>query len=178
MIGHGGGWRWSRWVLSPFLPASGVSAVPVSGVTALTGIRDARKVKAGNRVLVNGATGGVGVYAIQIAKALRAEVTAVRGPGNVELAQELEADHVIDYGAAAGCANDLGSVDESAPAGGRERWAGTRPMKIEKLREALHERSERDGVDLIEVPNVKKTTLAQIYGATRKIDFLLIVERL
>ncbi len=73
------------------------AAVPVSGVTALRGIRDAGKVKAGDRVLINGATGGVGIYAIQIAKSLGAEVTAVCGPGNVELARALGADHVIDY---------------------------------------------------------------------------------
>lgn len=73
------------------------AAVPVSGATALRGIRDAGKATAGDRVLVNGATGGVGIYAIQIAKSLGAEVTAVCGPGNVELARELGADHVIDY---------------------------------------------------------------------------------
>ena len=73
------------------------AAVPVSGATALRGIRDAGKAKAGDRVLINGATGGVGIYAIQIAKSLGCEVTAVCGPGNVELARELGADHVIDY---------------------------------------------------------------------------------
>jgi NADPH:quinone reductase-like Zn-dependent oxidoreductase len=73
------------------------AAVPVSGVTALRGIRDAGKVTAGNRVLINGATGGVGIYAIQVAASLGAEVTAVCGPGNAELARELGAEHVIDY---------------------------------------------------------------------------------
>lgn len=73
------------------------AAVPVSGVTALRGIRDAGKVTAGARVLVNGATGGVGLYAIQIATSLGAEVTAVCGPGNIGLARQLGADHVIDY---------------------------------------------------------------------------------
>lgn len=73
------------------------AAVPVSGCTALRGIRDAGKVGTGYRVLINGASGGVGVYAIQIAKSLGAEVTAVCGPGNVGLARELGADHVIDY---------------------------------------------------------------------------------
>ena len=73
------------------------AAVPVSGVTALRGIRDAGNVKAGDRVLINGATGGVGIYAIQIAKHLGADVTAVCGPRNVELARKLGADHVIDY---------------------------------------------------------------------------------
>ena len=81
----------------PALSFAEAAAVPVSGVTALRGIRDAGKVKAGDRVLVNGATGGVGIYAVQIAKSLGAEVTAVCGPGNVELARELGADHVIDY---------------------------------------------------------------------------------
>ncbi len=73
------------------------AAVPVSGATALKGIRDVGKVEGGHRVLINGATGGVGIYAIQIAKALGAEVTAVCGPGNAQLARELGADHVIDY---------------------------------------------------------------------------------
>lgn len=73
------------------------AAVPVSGATALRGIRDAGKVKTGDKVLINGATGGVGIYAVQIAKALGAEVTAVCGPSNVGLAKELGADHVIDY---------------------------------------------------------------------------------
>jgi NADPH:quinone reductase-like Zn-dependent oxidoreductase len=73
------------------------AAIPVSGVTALRGIRDAGKVEAGDRVLVNGATGGVGIYAVQIAKSLGATVTAVCGPGNAALARELGADHVLDY---------------------------------------------------------------------------------
>lgn len=73
------------------------AAVPVSGVTALRGIRDAGKVKAGQNVLINGATGGVGMYAVQIAKALGAEVTGVCGPTNAELARSLGADHVLDY---------------------------------------------------------------------------------
>ena len=73
------------------------AALPVSGATALRGIRDAGKVNAGQKVLINGATGGVGVYAVQIAKALGAEVTGVCGPSNVDLLQSLGADHVVDY---------------------------------------------------------------------------------
>jgi NADPH:quinone reductase-like Zn-dependent oxidoreductase len=73
------------------------AAIPVSGATALRGIRDAGRTQQGQRVLVNGATGGVGVYAVQIAKALGAEVTAVCSAANADLAQSLGADYVIDY---------------------------------------------------------------------------------
>ena len=72
------------------------AAVPLAGNTALTGLR-AGDVQAGQRVLVNGASGGVGTFAVQIAKALGAEVTAVCGTRNVEQATALGADHVVDY---------------------------------------------------------------------------------
>jgi NADPH:quinone reductase-like Zn-dependent oxidoreductase len=73
------------------------AALPMAGVTALQAIRDKAKVKAGDKVLINGASGGVGTFMLQIAKALGAEVTAVVSTENLEIAKSIGADYVIDY---------------------------------------------------------------------------------
>ena len=73
------------------------AAMPIAGVTALQAVRDHGRVTAGDRVLVNGAGGGVGSMVVQIAKADGAEVTAVTGPRTIELVHSLGADRVIDY---------------------------------------------------------------------------------
>ncbi|HKI86266.1 MAG TPA: NAD(P)-dependent alcohol dehydrogenase [Thermoanaerobaculia bacterium] len=73
------------------------AAAPIAGLTALQALRDAGKVQAGETVLVNGASGGVGSFAVQIAKASGARVTAVCGGWNAELVRSLGADQVIDY---------------------------------------------------------------------------------
>ncbi|UQX04473.1 NAD(P)-dependent alcohol dehydrogenase [Streptomyces sp. RerS4] len=73
------------------------AVVAVSGLTALQGLREAGRVRAGQRVLVTGASGGVGTYAVQLAKAFGAEVTGLCGPAKADLVRSLGADHVVDY---------------------------------------------------------------------------------
>jgi NADPH:quinone reductase-like Zn-dependent oxidoreductase len=73
------------------------AAVPMAALTALQAIRNVGRVRAGHRVLVNGAAGGVGTYAVQIAAALGAEVTGVCSTGNLELVRSIGAAHVVDY---------------------------------------------------------------------------------
>jgi NADPH:quinone reductase-like Zn-dependent oxidoreductase len=99
------------------------AAIPAAGATALQALRDQGGLEAGQKVLVNGAAGGVGTFAVQIAKALGAEVTGVCSTRNLELVRSIGADHVVDY-----------TVDNFTRSG----------RKYDLIVNAVHSRSSRD----------------------------------
>lgn len=109
------------------IPLQDCTALPLAGQTALQALRDLGRVGSGSRVLINGASGGVGVLAVQIAKILGAEVTAVSSAANAGLLRELGADVLVDY-AQTPVASIASKFEVIFDVFGNQRYAGIKPL--------------------------------------------------
>ena len=107
------------------------ASVPVAAVTALQALRDKGRIQPGHRVLVNGASGGVGTFAVQLAKAFGAEVTGVCSTHNIHTAASIGADHVIDY-TAGDFTRARGRYDLVVDIAGNRTLAQTRRVLVPK----------------------------------------------
>lgn len=112
---------------------SQAAAVPVAALTALQGLRDKGKLDAGEKVLVNGASGGVGTFAVQIAKALGAEVTGVCSTRNVDIVRSLGADRVVDY-MQEDFTRDADRYDLMLDIAGNRSWADCKRVLADRAR--------------------------------------------
>ena len=150
------------------------AAVGVSATTALQLLRDDGKVQPGQRVLINGASGGVGTFAVQIAKALGAEVTGVCSTRNVELVRSIGADHVIDYTredfrqGAERYDLILDNVGDRSMSDTRRALTPDRDADLQRRRTRRRQAGSRDpGVVRVDVRAPAGTTLGQVPEPSR-----------
>ena len=146
------------------------AAVPTSALTALQGLRDKGQLQPKQKVLINGASGGVGTFAVQIAKALGAEVTAVCSTRNVDLARSLGADHVVDY-----TRDDFTRSDERYDLmfdnAGSRSWSDCKRVLAPNARVVLVG-GQMGGRVLGPLGHVVKSKLAAMFGSRKAVFFV------
>jgi NADPH:quinone reductase-like Zn-dependent oxidoreductase len=152
------------------------AAVPVAGVTALQALRDKGHVQRGQNVLVHGASGGVGTFAVQIAKALHAHVTAVCSTQKIELVRALGADRVVDY-----TQEDFTRTDERYDvvldvAGGRT-WSELRRVLAQRARVVVVGGRKRPGTVLGPFRQLIRMYGASLGSTRRVVPLLASIER-
>jgi NADPH:quinone reductase-like Zn-dependent oxidoreductase len=147
------------------------AAVPVAGLTALQGLRDHGRLRSGQSVLINGASGGVGTFAVQIAKALGAEVTAVCSTRNVDQARALGADVVVDY-----TRDDFTRTgrryDLILDIAGSRRWSDCRRVLHSEGAVVLAGASSRRSAALGPLGHIARMRVASIRGGPKVVFFI------
>jgi len=146
------------------------AAVPTSAITALQGLRDKGNLQPGQKVLINGASGGVGTFAVQIAKALGAEVTAVCSTRNVDLVRSLGADHVVDYTREDFTRSDQ-RYDLMFDNAGSKSWSACKRVLTPNAKVVLVG-GQMGGRVLGPLGHMVKSTLAALFGGRKAVFFV------